>query len=202
MAHVTARRPPHLLRALRAWGALLVLLYAAAAWLVPPAAHAQETIALERRVKAAFLYKFADYVTWPDGAFARPDAPLTFGVLGDEQVAAELAQTIAGRAAGGRPLAVRRLKDGESLAGIQVLFVPGSEPNRLPQVARSSGVQPLLIVSERDGALDHGSAINFVLAGDRVKFEIAVDAADKRGLKLSSRLLTVALNVRQGTGSQ
>jgi hypothetical protein len=41
--------------------------------------------------------------------------------------------------------------------------------------------------------------INFVVSGGRVRFEISVDAADRRQLKLSSRLLTVALNVRVGT---
>ncbi len=69
-------------------------------------------------------------------------------------------------------------------------------------MAKLAGTQPLLIISETDGALDHGSAINFVLDGDRVKFEIAVDNAEKRGLKLSSRLLTVARNVYPAPGTQ
>ncbi len=78
-----------------------------------------------QRVKAAlpYLYKFAGYVEWPENSFARPDTPLTFGVMGDETVAAELARLVAGRSVEGRPLAVRRVKEGEPLAGLQVLFI-------------------------------------------------------------------------------
>jgi hypothetical protein len=208
MAHLTANPARQLdWRALRAWASRLLprvgraLLCLALAGMAAAPLRAQEAASLERRVKAAFVYKFVDYVTWPDGVFARPDTPLVFGVVGDEQVAADLALTIAGRAAAERPLAVRRLRDGDPVTGIHILFVAGREPARLAQAMRIAGTQPVLIVSEADGALDRGSAINFVLAGDRVKFEIALDAAEKRGLKLSSRLLTVALNVRPGSGS-
>jgi len=56
--------------------------------------------------------------------------------------------------------------------------------------------KPLLIVTEFQGALNQGSAINFLVAGGRLRFEVALDNAEKRGLKLSSRLLTVAQRVR------
>jgi len=50
-------------------------------------------------------------------------------------------------------------------------------------------------VSESDGALARGSVINFILTGGRVRFEIALESAEKSGLKLSSRLLAVAQQV-------
>ena len=56
-----------------------------------------------------------------------------------------------------------------------------------------------LVVTDAEGALDLGSVINFVLVEDRVRFDIALDAAEKRALRLSSRLLSVARSVR---GSQ
>src|SRR5688572_3428163 len=76
------------------------------------AAYAQgESLVLERRVKAAFLYKFAGYVEWPQGTFPRADAPVTIAVLGDDQLADELAEVMAGRTVDDRPLAMRKLKD-------------------------------------------------------------------------------------------
>jgi len=54
-------------------------------------------------------------------------------------------------------------------------------------------------VTESDGALTQGSMINFVLVDRRVRFEVALDSAEKSGLKLSSRLLAVARQVRTGT---
>ena len=154
---------------------------------------------LERRVKAAFLYKFVGYIAWPESGFARPDTPVAIGVLGDELLAGELAEVVAGRTMDGRPLTVKLVRDASSLPGIHLLFVARSETARLGALARASNGQPLLLVSETEGALDQGSAINFVVNGGRVKFDIAPDAAEKRGVKLSSRLLTVAQNVRAVT---
>lgn len=161
-----------------------------------PAAAEGEAAALERRVKAAFLYKFADYVDWPEGTFARPNAPVNIGVAGDEQVAAELSLVAATRAVDGRPLQVRRLREGDSLAGLHVLFISRGDSARLLPLARAAPAQPLLLVTETEGGLNQGSIVNFVMTGGRVRFEIALDNAERRGLKLSSRLLSVAQNVR------
>ena len=161
-----------------------------------PAAHAQaEAAVTERGVKAAFLYKFASYVEWPESAFARPDAPLVFGVLGSEPMAQELTRLAANRSVDGRPLQVRHLKDGDALTGLHVLFVGQAEGARLDQVSRATHAQPTLIVTESTGALGRGSTINFMVAEGRVKFAISTENADKRALKLSSRLLTVAQNM-------
>jgi hypothetical protein len=185
----TPSRPSALLHCLR----LLLVALACAAGLP---ASGEEAIALEKRVKAAYLAKLPGYVTWPESTFAKPDAPLVFGVLGDEQVAAELVQAVAGRDLDGHPLMVRRLKEGDALTNLQVLFVAGR--GRLAEAVRATEKQPVLLVSESEGALERGSVVNFMLVSERVKFDIALDAAEKRGLKLSSRLLGVAHNVRPG----
>jgi len=46
--------------------------------------------------------------------------------------------------------------------------------------------------------LSQGSAINFLISGGRVRFEVALENAEKRHLKLGSGLLRVAQNVRGG----
>jgi hypothetical protein len=153
----------------------------------------------ELRVKAAFLYKFVGYIDWPSAAFARPDTPVTIAVVGADPLAAELAQAVAGRTVNDRPVTVRRLKPGEALDGVHVLFVGKAENARLPQLAQAAQARSILTVSETDGALAQGSVINFVLAERRVRFEIALDSAEKSRLKLSSRLLAVAQQVRTGT---
>lgn len=150
------------------------------------------------RVKAEFLYKFADYVGWPDGSFAQVDSPITIGVLGDDQIAAELAELVAGRKVAGRPVAARRLREGDSATDVHVLFIGRAANPRLAQLLKSVQSRPVLTVTEADAALAQGSIINFVLVEGRVRFEIALDTAESKGLRLSSQLLSVALNVRPG----
>jgi len=161
-----------------------------------PATVAQaEASAIERSVKAAYLYKFAGYVEWPESSFPRPETPLTFGVMGDEAFAAELTRLVADRSVAGRPLAVRRIREGDPLTGLHILFVGRADDQLLGQVSRAVANRPVLIVSEFESGLARGSTINFVVAEGRVKFAISAESAEKHSLKLSSRLLTVAQNM-------
>jgi hypothetical protein len=167
----------------------------AAAWLLALscAAGAQP---LEHEVKAAFLFKFPSFVEWPKAALGEAPGPLVIGVAGADDAAAALEQMSAGRGAQGRPLQVKRLQEGESAAGLHMLFLGRGMAPRLRELARGAPGQPLLIVCEWDGALDQGAAINFLRTEGRVRFEVAVDAAERRGLRISSRMLAVAVNVR------
>jgi hypothetical protein len=162
-----------------------------------PYARAQRLEAAEATVKAAFLYKFAGYVDWPPAGFSSPDAPFVFGVVGSDDVAAELAKVTAGRQIGGHPATVRRVRDGEGLRGLHVVFVGRSAADRLSTLIRAAQLPALLIVTETERGLEAGSAINFVVADDRVGFEVSIDAAERNGLKISSRMLAVARRVLQ-----
>lgn len=160
-----------------------------------PHAAAQRVEATEATVKAAFLYKFAGYVDWPAPAFAAPDAPFVFGVVGNDEVANELAKVSAGRQIGGHPVVVKRLRENEALRGIHVVFVGRAAADRLASLIRAAQQPALLIVTETERGLEAGSAINFVVADDRVGFEVSLDAAERNGLKISSRMLAVARRV-------
>jgi len=45
-----------------------------------------------------------------------------------------------------------------------------------------------LLITEKNGALLEGSAINFVILADKIKFELQADNITKYGLKYSSKL--------------
>lgn len=154
---------------------------------------------LERRVKAAFLYKFAGYVEWPQSSFAKPAAPLTIAVTGDDPLADDLGRLVVGHTVHGRIIAVRKFKIGQSLEDVNVLFIGSAARSRLEEIIRTTRPQPILIVTDSEGALDHGSMINFAIVDGRVRFEISTVGAEVRGLKMSSRLLAVAWSVRTGT---
>lgn len=183
----------------------LVLLFAVVSGILgatlPLLSSAQDDAAtLERRLKAANIYKFASYVEWPENVFASPTTPIIIGVMGDDAMVAELTQVTAGRSVESRALTVRRVRTVDGAATVHVLFVAQSERARLPEL-KAAGSYPVLIITETEGALDHGSMINFVLSNGRVRFEVALDNAERRNLKLSSRLLTVAQFVRTGTSN-
>ena len=149
----------------------------------------------EAQIKAAFLYKFGDFVQWPPAVFARPDAPFAIGVMGAEDVAAALEQLVADRTVQGRPVVVRRVRRGDALSGLHVLFIGHADAGRLAETLAAAKGQPLLTVTESDNAISQGSIINFVADESRVRFDVALPSAERGQLKISSRLLAVARRV-------
>ncbi len=148
----------------------------------------------ESAVKAAFLYKFGSFVEWPAGTFQRPDTPFVIGVAGDEAVATDLEQLVAGRTLDGRPVVTRRVgADAASLAGVHVLFC-GLRGDRLRELL-AAAAGPVLVVTDHDAGLRLGGIINFLSEGGRVRFSVSLAAAEARALKLSARLLAVAQDV-------
>lgn len=147
-------------------------------------------------IKAAFLCKFPGYVDWPAGADSG-DGPVTIGVLGAPHMAEELVRLTSGRDPGERPVQVRALAAGDSFAGLQVLYVGDGNADDLASSLSPARDLPILVVTDSPGALSTGSVINFTVERDRVRFEVSLPAAERSGLKLSSRLLAVAQRVER-----
>jgi hypothetical protein len=178
----------------------------AAIAVAPAPAYAQggTSQALERRVKAAFLYKFLGYADFPAAAFADSASPVTIGVVGSDEMAAELAQVVAGRQVRGRTIVVRTLREGEP-GQVHLLFVAGNDNARSARILRAALAtsaatsSALLPVTECELGLQYGSVINFRIIEERVRFDVSLDSAERNNVKLSSRLLTVANRVVKGT---
>lgn len=184
---------------LAGWTLLCAAALCAEPGLLPPARaeNAATSPALERRVKAAFLYKFLGYADFPAGSFQDAGSPVVIGVTGADDLAAELSRVVGGRTVNNRPIVVRVLREHEVGAPVHLLFVGGMDTGRVGRMVRAAG-NALLVVTECDGGLQQGSAINFRIVDERVRFDVALDAAERNGIKLSSRLLTVANRVQKG----
>jgi YfiR/HmsC-like len=155
----------------------------------------------EQSIKAAFLYKFTEYVDWPqaqpDSPGTETDSPFTIGVLGSGSLADDLARVTIDRTVNRRPIRVRLLTDDDAIDDVQMLFITNDHRDNLGALLSPIRSRPILTVTESKGALADGSVINFTVSGDRVRFEISVDAAESHRLRLSSRLLAVAEHVYQ-----
>jgi hypothetical protein len=176
------------------WLTLTVLVALQLASLPARAESANPDAVAERRVKAAYLHRFAGYVEWPEGAFARADSPLLVGVWGNDDLAEDLARLVVGRTVDGRRIEVRRVKDTDPPSALHILFVGRDRMTRLAEATGGLQSRGTLVVTESPGALRQGSSINFVLSEGQIRFEVSLDAAEKHGLKLSSRLVAVAQN--------
>jgi len=186
-------------RRLAGWALLCAAALCGQEALLAPARadNAATSLVLERRVKAAFLYKFLGYAEFPPGAFVDAASPVTIGVIGADELAAELGRIVSGRTVNNRPIVVRVLRESELGTPAHLLFIGGYDSAKVGRMVRAAG-NALLIVTECDGGLQQGSAINFRIVDERVRFDVALEAAERNGIKLSSRLLTVANRVQKG----
>jgi YfiR/HmsC-like len=180
-----------------AYGAAMVWLACAVGAPSASAQAAPPVAASERSVKAAYLYRFLSYVEWP-AAVLPAGAPLVIGLLGAEDVAQELEQIVRNRPGDDRPVALRRLGAGDSWIGVHVLYLGEDGIARAQQVMKALHDRSVLTVSDGDRAVERGIIIGLVQVDSRLRFEVNAEAAERSGLKLSSRLLTVALRVRPG----
>jgi hypothetical protein len=171
-------------------------LLAVAAGLLAPALRAQPLqSSRDTLVKAAFLHKFASFVEWPPGAFARPDAPLRIGILGDDLVWRDLSDLAHDRDRDGRPVSVTRLGAGDPLAGFHILYLKASSPARIADLM-ASVPEGTLTIADSDGAHPHGSVLSFYLDEGRVRFGVSLEAAARQKLRLSPKLVAIARQVQ------
>lgn len=172
----------------------LALAVAAGVGWAQPQPQPQSQPPREAAVKAAYLFKFASFVEWPAGTFQRVDDPLVIGVLGDDEVAAELGPMVAGRAVDGRPIVARRLAEGAATAGVHVLYVANHREQRTRDII-ASAAGPVLVVCDQPSGLRAGAVLAFVPDGGRIRFAASLPSAEARNLRLSARLLAVAASV-------
>jgi len=144
-------------------------------------------------VKAAFLYNFAKFAEWP----ALPSGtPIVVCVVGDDGIAAALVETVRGQNISGHTIEVRRSQDSATWRACHLLFIADAETRRSAGGLGEVRTLPVLTVSDGKGFSQSGGIIELYLEGGRMRFAINVDAAERSGLRLSSRLLGLAKVIR------
>lgn len=156
-------------------------------------ARPQENSPSEYQVKAAFLFNFGKFVEWPSGAFTNASDPLVIGVYGANPFHHDLEQLVAGKQIGGHPVVVRQIADLAALKDCRIVFLNTPDARQETEISDALGQAPTLTVTEN---LPHFQTskfmINFSVADGRIRFEINQDTAQLCGLKISSKLLTLA----------
>lgn len=165
-----------------------------AAALLIPAVLAQS--AGEYEVKAAFLYNFAKFVEWP----ALPNgAPFRVCVAGADPFGPTLENALRGRVLDGRWLEVRRPQRLEDASNCQILFIGSMDRLHLDELLGQIRDRPVLTVGEGHQFSQSGGMIAFRIENQRLRFEINREAADRAHLRLSSKLLSLAATVTEGS---
>jgi hypothetical protein len=172
---------------------LVATALASALMLTAVEARAQAT---DTAVKAAFLPRFARYVTWPPTAAPTGGAPYVLCVLGSDPFGGALDAAARSQSVDGRRIQVRRLGGSTKVDGCHIVYVQGGRSNTTGQMLAAISNKPVLTVTDAANGGQRG-IIHFSVASGRVRFFIDEVDAKQRGLNISSRLLALAVGVRQ-----
>ena len=167
----------------------------------PSTLGADAAAVVEYKVKGGFLYNFLKFVEWPANARPAAGQPIVIGVLDSDVVGPVLRDLFSGKEVDSRPIEVQTVNPNHSGGDWQILFVSRFSSVRPLELASLLGDRPVLLVGERAGFAHEGGIINFVIREDKVRLEINLEAAEQRGLKVSSKLAALSTLVKPGTAA-
>ncbi len=149
----------------------------------------------EDDVKAAFVLKLVNFVQWPSSG----TNDLVIGFIGADATSDALQRQVAGKSVNGRRVVVRRMGLDGDLKACQVIFVGDSERRNTPLVLERVRGTSVLTVGESDGFGQRGGIVNLMLNEGRIRFEVNPHGAERAHLQISSRLLSLATIVADGS---
>jgi hypothetical protein len=143
----------------------------------------------EPALKAAFIYNFARFTTWPDGWPA--SEPFVICVLGDA-VADALERVVKGRQFGVHPIAVSRATPAGPHRTCHLLYITGIQSSQAAQMVAGLRDAPVLTISDLEGFNDGGGMAQLFFDRGQLRFSISLDPVKRARLQLSSKLIVLA----------
>lgn len=169
-----------------------ILLTACALLFAVPALIAQGA-SDEHRLKAAFVFRFPQFIGWPPAVMTGRDG---FNICVDGSAATEAAlhEITAGESLRGLRLVVRGTPSLRELSSCHLLVMTGAQPDR--ELMNLAAGLPILTVGDSESFLEAGGIIQLKIVDRRVRFDVNLPAASRARLTLSSQLLRLAATVR------
>jgi hypothetical protein len=180
---------------------LFATLVVSALLLAASAAPAQTPLPNADQVQAAYLYNFGKFVRWPTVAPANRSGSFTICVLDQDPFGGVLQSRLSGESVNGKPVTVKRLAKAQDAEACHILFISSSQSRDLKQILAAVDREAVLTVSDLPDFSRRGGMIQFVLVGDRIRFEINLEGAERSQLVFPSELLKVATAVKKPAGS-
>ena len=152
----------------------------------------------ESQVKAMFVYNFLKFVEWPSESIRTKD-PFVVLIIGEGSTADATERFLESKTIGARPLVVRRVSWDQSLAGGRAAFVVERDAKKLHRVLDAAAAAGVLTIGEGESFTTRGGVIGLLVEDRKVRFDVDTSAAQKAGLRVSSKLLALTRVVHSST---
>lgn len=144
-------------------------------------------------LKALYVYTFATLIDWPDDY---KKGNFVIGVYGsNDGVLNELKGKYNGKAIGSQEIEVVKYSSKTEMKKPNILYISEDKNSQLTSLTDSFKSKSTLMVTEKDGSLQKGADINFVLDGSKQTYEVNVKNTKKHKLVVASKLTSLAYKV-------
>lgn len=157
----------------------------------------------EAELKAVYLYNFLHFVQWPENKCGQGNEhPREIGVIGRASFEKDLlALRDKLKATQKNDLSLvfyGPYKEGMDLSGCRLLFIGDSERKNFAKIVESLKGEPVLTVADDDYFLSAGGMITLISRKNKIRWAINRASVRRAGLRLSSKLLDIAVKVIEG----
>jgi hypothetical protein len=144
----------------------------------------------QHEVYSMMVYNFIKYVQWPDHA---DGGEFVIGVVGNADVYATLNSWYGGKPRGGKTYVIKKYNSAAELANCQVVFIDKSKSSEFEAVNNKVKGKGTLVITDKAGLGERGSAINFKNVDNKLKFELNQRAVEASNLKVAGALSSMAI---------
>lgn len=141
------------------------------------------------QAQSMYIYNFSRLIQWPAG---NQNGDFVIGVVGDDELYNSLITFISNKKVGSQPIAIRKFDSPESITRCHIIFVGNSKVSSFDDVIDRLRGSNSLIITAKKGMINMGSAIDFFLDQDKLKFVINSLNAQKYNLTVSKTLEDLA----------
>jgi len=150
----------------------------------------------EYEIKGAYLYNFAKFVEWPRGDLR---TAFTICLYGRNPFEGFLEEAVRGKLVHDLPIKIQRISGaGENWDACNLMFFGTASRAKVQSVLDRLRGRGVITIGESQAFAECGGMITLVVEGDRVRFDINLQAATDAHLKISSKLLELARTVKSG----
>ena len=150
-----------------------------------------QSVVQEANLKAAFIYNFTKYIDWNNYNNANT---FIIGVIGPSPVINSLNEIANTNTVSNKKIELKVFDNPDKIEFCNILFISEKTPYPLPSILAKVN-KGMLTISEEPGFARQGTAFNFVIKNDKLKFETNLKALNQADVKAGSQLLKLAIIV-------
>ena len=136
---------------------------------------------------------FTKLIEWPA---SYREGNFIVGVIGDSPLYAELVKMAKTKKVANQPLEIKRFSTVNDISKCHIIFVSENKSQEINSVVKKVKPNSTLIITTKQGLVDKGSGINFIVKNNRQKFELNKQNVERYKLKVSSNLEALAFTVK------